>query len=57
MPGIAEYLTRSLRLAVRSFDPSFYMDFGKLQPFGITERMSYVTAVGLAMIEPQEIFA
>jgi type IV pilus assembly protein PilM len=57
MPGIAEYLTRSLRLAVRSFDPTFYMDFGKLQPFGVTERMSYVTAVGLAMIEPQEIFA
>lgn len=57
MPGIAEYLTRTLRLAVRSFDPSFYVDFGHLQPFGITERMSYVTAAGLAMIEPQEIFS
>jgi type IV pilus assembly protein PilM len=57
MPGIAEYLTRNIRLAVRSFDPTFYMDFGRLQPFGVTERMSYVTAVGLAMIEPQEVFA
>jgi type IV pilus assembly protein PilM len=57
MPGIAEYLTRTLRLAVRSFDPSYYVDFGHLQPFGITERMSYVTASGLAMIEPEEIFA
>jgi type IV pilus assembly protein PilM len=57
MPGIAEYLTRTLRLAVRSFDPTFYVDFGNLQPFGITERMSYVTAVGLAMVDPQEIFA
>ncbi|HSX42694.1 MAG TPA: type IV pilus assembly protein PilM [Candidatus Saccharimonadales bacterium] len=57
MPGMAEYLTRTLRLAVRSFDPTFYVDFGKLQPFGMTERMSYVTAVGLAMIEPTEVFA
>lgn len=57
MPGIAEYLTRTLRVAVRSFDPTFYVEFDRLQPFGITERMSYVTAVGLAMIEPQEIFA
>lgn len=57
MPGIAEYLTRTLRVAVRSFDPTFYTDFGRLQPFGITERMSYVTAVGLAMIDPKEIFA
>jgi len=57
MPGIAEYLTRTLRLAVRSFDPTFYVDFGHLQPFGITERMSYVTAVGLAMNDPKEIFS
>jgi type IV pilus assembly protein PilM len=57
MPGIAEYLTRTLRIAVRSFDPTFYVEFGRLQPFGITERMSYVTAVGLAMIDPKDIFA
>jgi type IV pilus assembly protein PilM len=57
MPGIAEYLTRTLRMAVRSFDPTFYIEFGKLQPFGVTERMSYVTAAGLAMIDPQEVFA
>lgn len=56
MPGIAEYLTRTLRIAVRSFDPTFYMDFGRMQPFGITERMSYVTAAGLAIIRPEEIF-
>jgi len=50
-------LTRNLRIAVRSFDPTFYVDFGKLQPFGSTERMSYVTVTGLAMIKPEEIFA
>lgn len=57
MPGLAEYLTSSLRLAVRSFDPSPYIDFGHLQPFNSTERMSYVTAAGLAAIRPDEVFA
>lgn len=54
MPGLAEYLTSNLRLAVRSFDPTSYIDFGRLQPFNITERMSYVTAAGLAAIDPVE---
>jgi type IV pilus assembly protein PilM len=54
MPGLADYLTSSLRLAVRSFDPTPYIDFGRLQPFNMTERMSYVTAAGLAAIEPVE---
>jgi len=57
MPGLAEYLTSSLRVAVRSFDPSPYIDFGDLQPFNVTERMSYVTAVGLASIKPDEVLA
>lgn len=56
MPGLAEHLTRSLRMAVRSFDPTSYIDFGRLQPFNVTERMSYVTAAGLAAIEPGEVF-
>jgi type IV pilus assembly protein PilM len=56
MPGVAEYLTRTLRIAVRSFDPTFYIDFGRLQPFGITERMSYVTVAGLALTDPKVIF-
>lgn len=57
MPGIAEYLTSNLRLAVRSFDPSSHLDFGHMQPFNITERMSYVTATGLASIDPIEVFS
>ena len=57
MPGLAEYLTSNLRLAVRSFDPTSYIDFGHLQPFNLTERMSYVTAAGLASINPKEAFA
>ncbi len=57
MPGLAEYLTSNLRLAVRSIDPTSYIDFGRLQPFNLTERMSYVTAAGLAAIDPEEVFA
>ena len=57
MPGLAEYLTSNLRMAVRSFDPTTYVDFGHLQPFNLTERMSYVTAAGLAVIDPAEALA
>ena len=57
MPGLAEYLTSNLRLAVRSFDPTSYIDFGHLQPFNLTERMSYVTAAGLAVVDPKGVFA
>lgn len=57
MPGLAEYLTSNLRIAVRSFDPTSFIDFGRLQPFNLTERMSFVTAAGLAAIEPDEVFA
>ncbi len=57
MPGLVEYLTSNVRLAVRAFDPTSYLDFGHLQPFNVTERMSYVTATGLASTSPQEVFA
>lgn len=57
MPGLAEYLTNDLRLAVRSFDPSAYLSFGRLQPISETEHMSYVTATGLAVTNPREVFA
>jgi len=57
MPGLTDYLTSNLRMAVRAFDPTTYLEFGQLQPFNLTERMSYVTAVGLAVIDPKEVFA
>ncbi|QQS20067.1 type IV pilus assembly protein PilM [Candidatus Saccharibacteria bacterium] len=56
MPGLADYLTQTLRLPVRAFDPTNFIDFGKLQPFNITERMSYVSAAGLSMLTPEEAF-
>lgn len=56
MPGLAEYLTHSLRLPVRAFDPANFVDFGHLQPFNSDERMSYVTATGLSLLKPEEAF-
>jgi len=57
MPGLADYLMDQLRLPVRPFDPAFHIDFGQLHPFYSAERMSYVTAAGLAITNPAEIFA
>lgn len=56
MPGLAEYLTHSLRLPVRAFDPTNFIDFGHLQPFNTDERMSYVTATGLSLLTSERAF-
>ena len=56
MPGLADYLTSDLRIPVRSLDPTAYVDFGHLQPLNAGERMSYVTAAGLALYDPKEVF-
>lgn len=56
MPGLADYLTNSLRMPVRAFDPTHFIDFGHLQPISIGDRMSYVTAAGLSLIPPDEVF-
>lgn len=57
MPGLAEYFTNALRIAVRPFDPTSYLDFEHLQPLGAGSRTSYVTAAGLSLTDPREVFA
>ncbi|MGB4966803.1 MAG: type IV pilus assembly protein PilM [Candidatus Saccharimonadales bacterium] len=56
MPGLTDYLTSSLRIPVRAFDPTIYLDFGHLQPVSIGDRMSYVTSAGLSLHNPREVF-
>ncbi|MBL8121268.1 type IV pilus assembly protein PilM [Candidatus Saccharibacteria bacterium] len=56
MPGLADYLTNTMRIPVRAFDPTHFMDFGHLQPLSVGERMSYVTAAGLATLNPEDAF-
>jgi type IV pilus assembly protein PilM len=54
MPGLADYLTSSLRLAVRTIALENHIDFDHLHPFYKADRMSYVTASGLALTKPIE---
>lgn len=56
MPGLADYLTNSMRVPVRAFDPTHFLDFGRLQPLNMGERMSYVTAAGLAILRAEDAF-
>jgi type IV pilus assembly protein PilM len=57
MPGLTDYLTDTLRLSTRSFDPAPYIDFGHLKHFYNADRATYVTAAGLALTNPEEIFS
>jgi len=56
LPGLASYLTGHLRLPVRPFVLSAFMNFGQLQQFHKADRTSYATAAGLAVTNPAEIF-
>lgn len=57
MPGLGDYLTASLRLPARSFDPWQYLDANRLQPPAGPDKTMFSTASGLSFINPSEIFA
>lgn len=56
MPGLTEYITNALRLPTRMCDPWINLDFGKLQPPNELEKSMFVTAAGLALIKPKDIW-
>lgn len=56
MPGLDEYLTETLRLAVRHSDPWQYIDAHGLQPPDVSDRPMYSTAAGLSLVQPKEVF-
>lgn len=56
MPGLSEYMTDQLRLPARMCDPWKNISFGRLQPPHDLEKTMYVTAAGLALIKPSEIW-
>jgi Tfp pilus assembly PilM family ATPase len=56
MPGLAEHLTDELRMPARMCNPWHNLDFGKLQPPNEIEKSMYVTAAGLALLNPSEIW-
>jgi cell division ATPase FtsA len=56
MPGLSDWLTSNLRLAVRTCDPWEYCDFHGLQPPSQADKPMYATVMGLSFIKPQELF-
>ncbi|HSX52896.1 MAG TPA: type IV pilus assembly protein PilM [Patescibacteria group bacterium] len=56
MPGLNEYLTDALRLPVRTSDPFQHIRMSHLKTTDNVERSLYVTASGLALIKPREVF-
>ena len=56
LPGLSEHLTNELRLPARMCSPWSNLDFGKLQPPNEIEKTMYITAAGLALINPREIW-
>lgn len=56
MPGLSDYLTNALRLPTRTCDPWQNLNFVKIQPPNAAEKSMYVTAAGLALTHPKELF-
>lgn len=55
MPGLGEYMTSNLRLPVRTVNPWASLKFDAHPP-EVIDRPHYVTAAGLSLISPQELF-
>lgn len=56
LPGLSDYFTSDLRLAVRTFDPWQCIQSGSLQPPSSHDRSLFSTAVGVGLIPPKEVF-
>jgi Tfp pilus assembly PilM family ATPase len=57
MPGLASYLTNSIRLPVRNIHPWHYLSFKHLQPPSNSDKPMYSTAAGLSMATEKEAFS
>ena len=56
MPGLSDYLTDNLRMAVRHADPWFYLDYKHLESPSDADRPMYATVTGLSLVNPKEVF-
>jgi type IV pilus assembly protein PilM len=56
MPGLSDYLTASLRMAVRHTDPWQYFDYKGLQPPSAADKPMYATVAGLSLARHKEVF-
>ena len=56
MPGLSEYFTEALRMAVRHTDPWQYFDYKGLEQPDQADRPMYATVAGLSMAQSKEMF-
>lgn len=57
IPGLDQYLARELRLPARPMNPWRSLDFGGIHPLSQNDRTRFITAAGVAMLSPKEVFA
>lgn len=57
VPGLSDYLTDLLRLPVRTCDPWSHLTFKHITEPAPADKSLYITAAGLALIEPKEPFS
>lgn len=56
IPGLGDYFTNKLVIPARVASPWQQLDFAKLQQPSRQQRSNYITAAGLACIDPREIW-
>ncbi|HSW85363.1 MAG TPA: type IV pilus assembly protein PilM [Candidatus Saccharimonadales bacterium] len=56
MPGLSDYLTETLRLAVRHSDPWQYLDHKHLPLPMDADKPMFATVAGLSLAKPKEVF-
>ncbi len=57
MPGLSDYMTNALRLPVRMSNPwDKHVMFKNIQPPGGVESSMYITAAGLSLTKPKDLF-
>lgn len=54
LPGLSDYFTNELRLAVRTCDPWQYINYKGMATPDAADRPMYATAIGLACTDPRE---
>jgi type IV pilus assembly protein PilM len=57
MPGLTEYMTNAMRMAVRHVEPWTYLDFKGLQPPSPADKPMYATVAGLSLTGSKEVFS
>ncbi|MDB5170291.1 MAG: Pilus assembly protein PilM [Candidatus Saccharibacteria bacterium] len=56
VPGLSDYFTSNLRLAVRSLDPWQSIELNGLQPPGLHDRPMFAGVIGLGLAPPTGVF-